>query len=527
MKLFQQFLCSIFLLAISPVSSTAETQGRPNVVIILADDLGYGDLGCYGANRVATPNIDSLARDGRRFTDAYSPSSVCTPSRYNLMTGRYAWRTWIQSGTAWAYDPLLIEPERFTLADLFKSQAYQTALIGKWHLGFGKPEMDGWSDVVGPDYNRELAPGPLEVGFDYFWGFPHVSQLPHIIIENHRVLGLSPDDPIHIIADRRPEHRLDYLHRTRIGAANLRVNGGESARYEHDELSDRLTKRAVQYINEYESENPFFLYVAHRNIHGPLISVPRFKGKSSIGDYGDFLIEFDASVGQILGAIDEKGIRENTLVIFSSDNGGVVEYRPTDYASTEGHFPNAPLRGQKTSVYEGGVRVPLIARWPGHIAPGTEDHSLLALTDLLATFSEFFHHELPARSGEDSVSFLPSLLGSHGDRPKRQSIVCDSFTGVMSIRSGDWKLIQGQHGGGAGTQNHPYDKEQPPVQLFNLATDVRESMNLANRHPEKVSELSTRLLHTMARPSARFATQPSVVLSHPTTPGPGKGVRNQ
>tara|TARA_R110002049_G_scaffold4601_5_gene32371 strand:- start:519862 stop:521355 length:1494 start_codon:yes stop_codon:yes gene_type:complete len=489
------------------VAVSAESD-HPNVVFILADDLGYGDLSCYGATKISTPNIDSLARDGRRFTDVYSPSSVCTPSRYNLMTGRYAWRTWIQSGTAWAYDPLLINPERFTLADLFKSQGYATALVGKWHLGFGTPGMPGWSDVVGPDYNDDLKPGPLEVGFDYFWGFPHVSQLPHIIIENHRVLGLSSDDPIRIVPDKRPEHRLDYRNRTRIGAANLQVQGGESTRYEHDELSDRLTDQAVQYIRQRPDDKPFFLYLAHRNVHGPLIPAPRFNGQSSIGQYGDFLLEFDASVGRVLDEIEQQGIGDDTLVILTSDNGGVIEYRPIDYASTQGHFPNAPLRGQKTSVYEGGVRVPLIARWPGHIPPGTKDNSLIALTDMLATFADFFDYELPLDAAEDSVSCLGPLTGQDIDAPKRQSIVCDSYTGMMAIRVGNWKLIQGQHGGGARTQKKPYDRSLPPVQLFNLAVDIREANNLATQRPGKVSELTHQLQQVLARPSAGIAITP-------------------
>lgn len=508
MKTIREILACIMLLSIVTASVHAAPGNHPNVVFILADDLGYGDLGCYAATKVSTPNIDSLARDGRRFTDAYSPSSVCTPSRYNLLTGRYAWRTWIQSGTAWAYDPLLIETARFTLADLFKSQGYQTALVGKWHLGFGTPEMEGWSDVVGPDYNRPLKPGPLEVGFDYFWGFPHVSQLPHIVIENHRVLGLSSNDPIQIEADKRSQHRLDYLNRTRIGAANLQVKGGRSARYEHEELSDRLTERAVRFIREASGEQPFFLYLAHRNIHGPLIPAPRFAGTSDIGNYGDFLMEFDVSIGEILDAIDDQGIRENTLVIFTSDNGGVVEYRPIDYASVKGHFPNAPLRGQKTSVYEGGVRVPLIARWPGHVPAGTQDNSLIALTDMLATFAEFFECSLPADCAEDSVGFLASLMGTNNGVSRRSSVVCDSYTGTLAIRHDNWKLIQGQHGGGARTQNKPYDHELPPLQLYDLANDVREENNVAARHPAKVNELMNLLQQTLARPSARLAATP-------------------
>jgi arylsulfatase A len=466
-------------------------RDKPNVVIILADDLGYGDLSCYGASKIQTPNIDRLAREGRRFTDAHSPASVCTPTRYNLLTGRYAWRTWAKSSCVWSNDPLLIEPDRFTLGDLFKQQKYRTACIGKWHLGFGQPGMAGWDDVLGPDYNRELRPGPLEVGFDYFWGVPHVGQYPHVIIENHRVLGLSSDDPIRILPDKRPGYEKDYLHRPRNGAtAALGVEGGKSARYEHEDLAIMMTKRAVGWLHEQTTDQPFFLYLAHRNIHGPLRPNGRFKGKSEIGTYGDFIHELDWSVGEVLGALDEKGFTENTLVLFSSDNGGVVRYKPTDFAEINGHRVNGPLRGQKTDAYEGGHRVPLIARWPGRIPTRTEDSSLVALTDLLATFADFFDVPLPDGAGEDSFSFLGALLGQKPGQVIRKAIVDDSYWGVFAIRQGDWKLIPSQHGGGVGSQTIPRDPNKPDGQLYHLGRDIAESKNEYDQHPEIVKLLS-------------------------------------
>ena len=471
--------------------TTAFAGTKPNVLFILADDLGYGDLGCYGAAKVATPNIDTLARDGRRFTDAHSPCSVCTPTRYNLMTGRYAWRTWVGGSTVWANDPLLIEPDRFTLADLFMQQGYATACLGKWHLGFGSPGMEGWDDVLGPDYNRDLKPGPLEVGFDYFWGFPHVSQYPHFIIENHRVLGLESDDPVFITPDKRPGFELDYLGRPRSGiAAALGQKGGENARYEHENLSTMLTERAVKWLDDYSAEKPFFLYLAHRNIHGPLIPHPKFDGTSAIGPYGDFINELDDSIGQVLAALSRNGLAENTLVIFTSDNGGVKEYRPNDYAEIEGHRINGPLRGQKTTVYEGGVRVPFIVRWPGVIPAGSEDSkTIVALTDTMATMADFFDHELPEDSAEDSFSFLEALLDQPQDLPRRESLVMDSYREMMAIRRGPWKLILGQTGGGA---NYPkdIDPSQPVGQLFNLNEDVAESRNRYTEEPELVAELT-------------------------------------
>lgn len=485
MKLFLLLACLFF------ASAPAFSKERPNVLFILADDLGYGDLSSYGAEKVQTPHIDRLATEGRKFTRAYSPSSVCTPTRYNLLTGRYAWRTWLGGSTVWANDPLLIDPDRFTLADLFKQQGYTTACIGKWHLGFGKPGIEGWDDVLGPDYNRDLKPGPLEVGFDYFWGFPHVSQFPHYIAENYRVIGLDPEDPLRITPDKRPGFELDYLNRPRSGlAAALGQEGGEATRYSHEELSDRLTERTVQWLDDYRDEEPFFLYFAHRNVHGPLIPAPRFDGTSDIGAYGDFVNEFDWSIGEVLAALERNGFKDDTLVIFTSDNGGVLDYKPIDYPEIEGHRINGPFRGQKTTVYEGGVRVPFLARWPGKIPAGSEDDSMIALTDFFATMAEFFEEPLPGDAAGDSFSFLGALLDQPATQAARESLVMDSYREMMAIRRGPWKLIMGQHGGGA---RYPktIDPERPEGQLFNLDREPGERVNLYEEHPDLVKSLTT------------------------------------
>ncbi|MBL7188854.1 MAG: arylsulfatase [Phycisphaerae bacterium] len=476
-------------------ASFARHAGRPNVVVILADDLGYGDLSCYGATKVRTPNIDRLAAEGRLFTDAHSPASVCTPTRYNLLTGRYAWRTWASSSCVWSNDPLLIDPERFTLPDLLKGQGYRTACVGKWHLGFGEPGMPGWDDVLGPNYNRELRPGPREVGFDYFWGFPHVGQLPHVIIENHRVLALTPDDPIRMLPDKRPGFEKDYRQRPRLGlATNLGVEGGRSARYEHEELALMMTERAVKWIREQSADQPFFLYFAHRNIHGPIRPNARFRGKSSIGAYGDFLLELDWSVGELLNALDQKGLADNTLVMFSSDNGAIQTYREVvNSATIMGHKLNGPLRGQKTDVHEGGSRVPLLARWPGRIRAGSQSRALVTLTDLLATFADFFGIDLPADAGEDSFSVLGALLDKRPRQVVREALVNDSFLRTFAIRENDWKLILSQTSGGVATQNIPYDPDKPPGQLYHLGRDLSEAVNEYDNHPEIVASL-TRLL---------------------------------
>ncbi|MHC4116077.1 MAG: sulfatase family protein [Planctomycetota bacterium] len=472
-------------------TSLARRARRPNIVVILADDLGYGDLSCYGATKIRTPNIDRLAEQGLRFTDAHSPASVCTPTRYNLLTGRYAWRTWASSSCVWSNDPLLIDPDRFTLPDLLKGQGYRTACVGKWHLGFGEPGMPGWDDVLGPDYNGQLQPGPCEVGFDYFWGIPHVGQLPHVIIENHRVLGLTPDDPMRMLPDKRPGFEKSYIERPRLGLATaLGVEGGQSARYQHEDLAIMLTERAVEWVKQQSAEQPFFLYFAHRNIHGPIRPNKRFRGKSSIGAYGDFLMELDWSVAELLKAIDERGFTENTLVIFSSDNGAIQTYREVVKSATiRGHKLNGPLRGQKTDVYEGGTRVPLLARWPGKIRAGSQRGALVALTDLLATFADFFGVDLPADAGEDSFSFLGALLDTEPRQVVRQALVNDSFWNTYAIRKGDWKLILSQTSGGVASDKIPHDPEKPPGQLYHLGRDISESVNEYENYPEIVAAL--------------------------------------
>lgn len=451
----------------------------PNIVIILADDLGYGDLSCYGATRIKTPNIDRLAEEGMRFTDAHSPHSVCTPSRYGLLTGRYAWRTWNGSGTLWSDDPLLIETNRLTLSKLLKSAGYSTAIIGKWHLGFGAPGTPGWDDKNGPDYNLELKPGPLEVGFDYFFGVPHVGQYPHVYIENHRIVGLDPRDPIKIVLDPK-WNRASYLQR--LGVPTHTFTGGVAARYQHEDLGVKLTEKTVEWIDQQRKE-PFFLYVAHRDPHGPYRPHARFKGTSEIGAYGDMINELDWSVGEILKALERRGLTDRTLVIFASDNGGVTDYRDSKVAEVAGHKLNGPWFGQKTEAYEGGCRVPLVVRWPGKVRPGSQSDKLVALTDLMATSAEVLGQALPVDAGEDSFSFLPTLLSREAVQPVRQSIVQDSSGGMFAIREGAWKLILGQGGGGFRGINRPHDSTKPPAQLYNLIDDPGETKNLYGTQP--------------------------------------------
>ncbi len=497
-----------------------ETAGKPNILFILADDLGYGDLGCYGATQVKTPHIDRLAREGRRFTDAHSPCSVCTPTRYNVLTGRYCWRTWAGTSCVWSTDPLLIDTDRLTLPKLLKRHGYTTACIGKWHLGFGRPGEKGWDEVYGPDYNLPLKPGPLEVGFDYFFGIPHVGQLPHVYIRNHSIVGRSPEDRITLVLDKNKGFRLPYTERPRIGTTPWHTfEGTKNFTYAHEDLALRLTEEAVDWLEQRRDDKPFFLYLAHRNVHGPVTPNKRFRGTSGIGAYGDFIHELDWSVGQVLDTLDRLELSGNTIVFFSSDNGAVSRgYRPVDFVKYGTHRANGLWRGQKTEIYEGGHRVPLLVRWPGHVTAGSTSSQLVALTDMLATAAELLGDTLPAGAGEDSFSFLPALRDRPACGPVRHTIVNDSYTGEMAIREGAWKLIQAPHGGGIGKLKGKHASDLPPVQLFNLEKDPTESENLYATHPDTVARLErilTRLRESgRSRPVARLNPYLNTVLDH-------------
>ena len=355
------------------------SANRPNIVFILADDLGYGDLTCYGATKVQTPKMDALANAGILFTDAHAPSAVCTPSRYSVLTGRYCWRTQLKYDCLFGHDTLLIEEDRMTAASLLKQAGYRTACVGKWHLGFGKEY---------PDWNGELKPGPLEVGFDYFFGVPVTNaQAPYVYVENHRVVGLDPRDPIRL----GPDSKTNVMY------------GGANARYKADELALTHTRKAVEFI-ERSKDHPFFLYFAPDNVHGPYTPNARFRGTSACGVYCDFIRELDWSVGEVIDALERAGIADNTLVILTSDNGGLYSRQ----AYEMGHRVNADLLGQKTDAWEGGHRVPsswrVLAR--GKIRkPGSRSNEVICLVDFLATAAAIVGgRELPREAGPDSFS---------------------------------------------------------------------------------------------------------------------------
>jgi arylsulfatase A-like enzyme len=459
-------ITALLLAPLAALHASDAPKPIPNIVVILADDLGYGDLGCYGATKVKTPNIDRLASAGMRFTDAHSPSAVCSPTRYGLLTGRYAWRTRLKSGVCQPNDGLLIEQGRTTLASMLKNQGYATAVVGKWHLGFGDPK---------PNWNSELKPGPLEVGFDYYFGIPVVNMYqPVVFVENHRVVGLDPSDPI-----------TDLQHYS--------IKGGTAARIPLEHIDVPQTEKAVAWIESVPKTTPLFLYFPTSTIHEPCKPNPRFKDTSECGPRGDCIQEHDWCVGQILDALERTGRATNTLVLYSSDNGGVPPYvNGKAGALRKGdHSPNGDLRGKKWGLWEGGHRVPLIVRWPGHTPAGTASSELVCLTDVLATCSELVGVPLPDDAGEDSFSFLPLILGKQRTLP-RGPLVMHSLKGAFAVREGPWKLIACL-GGDYNDKAPAPSAAEPTGQLYNLGDDLGEAKDLYTQKPEVVARLSALL----------------------------------
>ena len=484
----------------------------PNVVIIFADDLGYGDLGCYGATKVRTPNIDRLAAQGRRFTDAHSASAVCTPSRYALMTGVYPHR-YGHNRPVFLRTGLIIDTGRQTVADLMKDAGYDTACIGKWHLGFGKGA---------PDWNGELKPGPLELGFDYYFGVPVVnSHPPFVWVENHRVVGLKADDPFVFGKKAKTREFFEKMGVSQIGGADA-----AHALYDDEAVGAKLVEKATDWIKA-RKRKPFFLYLATTQIHHPFTPAPRFKGASQCGPYGDFILELDWMVGEVMKTLKTQGVADNTLVIFTSDNGGMFNVGGQN-AWDKGHHMNGELLGYKFSAWEGGHRVPFIARWPGKIEAGSASDQLVSNIDLFATMAALTGGKGRQGEGQDSVNILPALTGNPA-KPLRDHIVLSPFKPThLSIRKGKWMYIGAQAGGGftaakrgahafggpaaidyAGRKNSDIangriKEGSPPGQLYDLQNDLAQTTNLYRKHPKIVEELKA-LLATYPAPKRASA----------------------
>ncbi|HEX3726893.1 MAG TPA: arylsulfatase [Pirellulales bacterium] len=467
------------------VAAAADNAARrPNIVVVLADDLGYGDPQCYNReSKIPTPRIDRLASEGMRFTDAHTPTSVCTPTRYGLLTGRYAWRTRLKSGVLNGYSRALIEPGRLTLASLVKQHGYQTACIGKWHLGLGNHEP--------ADFGQVLDPGPNSVGFDESFILPaSLDMPPYVFVENQRVTA-PPSDLI-----ARSEMR-------RYGGNGYWREGAIAPGFKHADTLPAIAARAVQFVRTQSAEKPFFLYLPFTAPHTPWMPRDEFRGRSGAGYYGDFLAQVDATLGQVLDALAEKHLAENTLVVFTSDNG--AHWLPSDIEQW-GHRANGSWRGQKADLWEGGHRVPLMVRWPGVTQPGSQSEIVVCLTDVLATLAEVLDHPLPADAAEDSFSFLPALTGKTSVASRRESIIHQAADGTLAIRQGPWKLATklGSHGFSEPRTEEP-QPGGPQGQLYHLGDDPGETRNRWQAEPEVVARLTALLDDFQARGRSRPA----------------------
>ncbi len=498
MRSFQLFCISlgiVWFTGCTPNSKTSENSNpqKPNVVLIYIDDLGYGDVSCYGATEINTPNIDKLAENGLQFTNGHCSSATCTPSRYSMLTGKYAWR---QKGTGVAPGnaALIIDPEMKTIADVMKDAGYSTGVVGKWHLGLG-PQG-------GPDWNGVITPGPQDLGFDYSFLIPATGdRVPCVYVENAKVAGLDPSDPIEVsfkekVGDEPTGRENPELLKMKPsqGHNNTIVNGisrigwmsgGKAARWVDEDIADVITGKALNFIEEHK-ESPFFLYFSTHDIHVPRVPHPRFAGKSGMGPRGDAILEVDWAVGEIANKLEQLGLTENTIVIFTSDNGPVVDdgYQDQAVELLGDHKPAGPLRGGKYSAFDGGTRVPFILSWPGNIKPGKSD-AMVSQVDFLHSFAKMNNQVLGENDGPDSFDMVDALLGK--TKEGRTWIV--EHNGTWSLIQGEWKYIY--------PSNRPaYDKStntelgnNPEPQLYNLNSDLGEKENVAEQNPEKVKEM--------------------------------------
>ncbi len=471
-----------------PACDFLRTTAYPNIVYIIADDMGYGDVSCLNAEcKIPTPNMDKLAAEGMVFTDAHSGSAVCTPTRYGILTGRYCWRSRLEAGVLWGYSRPIIPKSRLTVASLLKKFGYATACVGKWHLGLDWATKDGYvfsdgSDETGEsvDYSQPVSGGPIELGFDYFFGIPaSLDMLPYVYVENDRVIE-APTETI-----QETEGRRFY-------------RGGPIAPgFKHKEVLPKCTQKAVQFIEnnaKIDSNAPFFLYFPLSAPHTPILPTDDFQGKSGIGPYGDFVMQCDWTVGQIMQALDRHGMRQNTLFIVTSDNGCSPMADFADLAQ-KGHHPSYHFRGYKADIYEGGHRIPFIVRWPEKVEPGSLCGHTICLTDLLATAAEILDSDLPENAGEDSISILPYLLRK-ASGPVREATVHHSVNGSFSIRQGKWKL---EFCPGSGGWSYPRPEEAinlglPRFQLYDLDQDKGERKNVMDKHPEVIEQMTEVLL---------------------------------
>lgn len=495
-----------------PLSAALAVE-KPNIIVIMADDLGWGDLGCYGAKAVSTPNIDRLAAEGRRFTSGYCSASTCTPTRFSFVTGTAAFR---QKGTGVAPPaaPAIIQPGTVTVASLLKQAGYKTAVIGKWHLGLGDPA---------PDWNGDLKPGPLEIGFDHCLLLPTTNdRVPQVYVQDHRVVNLDPKDPLWVGTKPPSEDhptgvthrhtlRMDWSHghnntiHNGIGRIGF-YTGGNAARFRDEDLADRWVKASDEWMEKHK-DTPFFLFFASHDIHVPRMPHERFQTKSSLGLRGDSIVELDWSVGEIMKSLDRLKLTEKTLIVFCSDNGPVLDdgYQDGAVEKNGSHQAAGPFSGGKYSVLEGGTRTPFITRWPGRIQPGVSEE-IVCTMDLAASFASLTGTALPDGSCRDSLNVLPALLGESGSKGRDWLLIQDNgASGNMGLRMGDWKLVRTKRAGKS--QAVVTLKERPaktPLHsLYFLPDDPAEMKDLGAEQPERMQAMIEKMDALISAESTR------------------------
>ncbi len=507
---FSRALRAACLLFIVP----AVLAARPNFIVIMADDLGYGDVSAYGSKALVTPNIDRLAAEGVRFTSGYCSGSTCTPTRYSFLTGTYAFRR-KGTGIAPPNSPLVVPADQPTIASVLKAAGYRTAVVGKWHLGLGAPP--------GPDWNGALKPGPRELGFDYNFLLPTTNdRVPQVFVENDRVAGLDPKDPLWV-GDKPPpgEHPTGVSHRhtlkmdwshghnhtihngiSRIGF----YTGGRAARFRDEDLADRWIEKSVAWLAA-DRDRPFFLFFASHDPHVPRVPHERFQGKSGLGPRGDSILQFDWCVGELMRALDRLGLAENTLVVLCSDNGPVMDDGYVDFALEKrgDHRAGGALRGGKYSVFEGGTRTPFIARWRGAVAPRVSDEVVCTI-DLAASFAALAGRTLPADAFLDSLDVSGALIGRSGAKGRASLVQQDNGqAGNFGYRAGNWKLVRhdSKQAYNQRVEEPLRNTPVPAFQLFDLASDIGESKDLAAAHPDVAERMKTELAAVIAAGRSR------------------------
>lgn len=492
LKTLSALLC-LFAVISSTFADNAPDTTRPNVIIILCDDLGQGDPQCYNpASKIPTPHMDRLAKEGMRFNDAHTPSSVCTPTRYSTLTGRYCWRGKLKKGVLWnGWEQALIEEDRPTIASMLKPKGYHSAAIGKWHLGWdwqttdGKPASPKAHDAGTVDYTKKVTRGPLTLGFDHSYLIPaSLDMAPYLYLV---------DD----LAQQAPTEYTEGSQHRRKGGGGFWRKGAMQPGFDFYGFLPATTEAAVAYIDDRAADNraadenqPFFLYFPLPAPHTPWTPSKEFQGDTEVGWYGDFVAQTDWSLGRVLAALDRNGIADNTLIVFTSDNGS---HWPEGDIEKWGHDANNGWRGQKADIHEAGHRVPFLVRWPAVIKSESVSDQTICLTDLYATAAQIVGHDLQNNEGEDSVSLMPIFKGE-ANEPIREATVHHSLSGMFAIRKGDWKLVQGLGSGGFTKINTKADKEAGiEGQLYNLNDDPKEQNNLWKDKPELVAELTALL----------------------------------